>query len=173
MKSILLAAIYGTLASGGFVDAPKVVKVDGYNTPTRILTEPQANAIGYKLLVDERPVCASNEYAVAVGYDYDSATSGQRIRRTYRIETVTPAPRRFSKLKVYGTIAQIGAWDAVETWLRGKNINGINGWMAFQLAQEISEDHPMFAPLAEEAKALLGLTDAQFDAILNKCILED
>jgi len=170
-KSIMLAAVYGTLVNGGFVKAPFSAKVDGYNRPVESLTEAQANALGYKLLVNERPVCASNEYAVAVGYVLDP--QGSRIRRLYRIETITPSPRKFSKLKIYGAIAQLGAWEKVETWLKAKTINGINGWMAFQLAQEISEDHPMFAPLAAEAKALLGLTDAQFEALLNQCILED
>jgi len=82
------------------------------------------------------------------------------------------AGRKFSKLSIYGAIAQLGAWDAIKAWLEAKNINGINGWMAFQLAQEISEDHPLFASMAEEARQLLGLTEEQFDALLNECILK-
>lgn len=87
-------------------------------------------------------------------------------RRSFR-------PRRFSKLKIYGAVAKIGAWDAVRSWLEGKTVDGINGWTAFQLAQDVSEDHPMFSPLASEAKAMLRLTDEQFDELLDSCVLAD
>lgn len=81
-------------------------------------------------------------------------------------------PRVFSKLKIYGSIAKIGAWQTIRSWLESKDVDGINGWEAFQLAQDVSEDHPLFAPLAEEARQLLGLSAEQFDSILDECILD-
>lgn len=89
------------------------------------------------------------------------------------------APRKFSKLSIYGAIVSlperngVTAWEQVKEWLESKTINGVNGWMAFQLAQEISENHPLFVPLASEAKILLGLTDEQFENLLNACILTE
>lgn len=81
-------------------------------------------------------------------------------------------PRVFSKLKIYGAIARLGAWQTVKAWLESKNVGGLNGWEAFQLAQDVSEDHPLFAPLAEEARRLLGLSAEQFDELLRECILD-
>ena len=95
-----------------------------------------------------------------------------KIVRVWEYEEDAPIVRQFSKLKLYGAIAQLGAWDAVKTWLEQKTINGINGWMAFQLAQEISEAHPLFAPLADEIRNILKLDARQFDTLLNSCILE-
>ena len=80
-------------------------------------------------------------------------------------------PRRFSKLKIYGAITKVGAWDAIRSWLEAKTVDGMNGWIAFQLAQDISDDHPMFAALSSEAKLMLGLTDEQFDELLNACVI--
>jgi len=103
------------------------------------------------------------------------------IERNYNLilkPVPQPVPRKFSKLKIYGAIISLpdangtSAWQKVQTWLEGKTIQGVNGWMAFQLAQEISEDHALFAVLAEEARQLLGLTPEQFETLLNACILE-
>jgi len=89
---LILAAIYGTLVGGNFCKAPDKVVVDDAWRGSASLTEQQANALGYKLLVDERPQCASNEYAVATGYAEDT-----RIRRVYEKRIVEPVPRKFSK----------------------------------------------------------------------------
>lgn len=95
-----------------------------------------------------------------------------KIVRVWEYEANAQIVRQFSKLKLYGAIAQLGAWDAVKTWLEQKTIDGVNGWMAFQLAQEISEDHQLFMPLAEEIRNILKLDASQFDTLLNSCILE-
>lgn len=114
------------------------------------------------------PDCGNDEYAIIIGWERD----GDAYRAIYEKRKKQKVNRKFSKLSIYGAIAQLGAWDAIKAWLEAKNINGINGWMAFQLAQEISEDHPLFSPMAEEARQLLGLTEEQFDALLNECILK-
>jgi len=179
---VILAAIYGTLnAQTNLVKAPPTVIVGNVIRVTEHITEPQANALGYKLVIDERPTCASNEYAVATGYEERGSglpTACTRIYRLYEKRTVVPPLRKFSKLKIYGAIISLpesngtSAWEKVQAWLEAKTINGVNGWMAFQLAQEISEDHPMFSVLADEARQLLGLSIEQFETLLNSCILE-
>lgn len=193
-----IAATYGTLnAETNLVKAPPTVIVDGCYRGTDTITEPQANALGFKLVEDFPPACASNEYAVATGWEErevagcglrvvssnsqlttDNSQLTTRIYRVYEKRVIVPPPRKFSKLKIYGAIIGLpdangaSAWERVKAWLEAKEIGGVNGWTAFQLAQEISEDHPLFTPLAEEARQLLGLTPTQFDALLNACILE-
>lgn len=128
-------------------------------------------------LIDVPPVCETNFYVVATGW---KEAGSNYISRVYEIHPVPPPPpRKFSKLKIYGAIISlpeangVSAWELVKAWLEQKTIEGINGWMAFQLAQEVSEDHPLFVPLAKEAQELLMLTDEQFAALLDACILED
>lgn len=106
---------------------------------------------------------------------YTYTNLGDRMTKEYFLapKGTSFVPRKFSKLSIYLAITKLNAWNTIQTWLEGKTIDGVNGWMAFQLAQEISDAHPLFAPLAYEAKALLGLTDEQFEEMLNACILSD
>ncbi|MBR2839304.1 MAG: hypothetical protein IKE55_11000 [Kiritimatiellae bacterium] len=78
--------------------------------------------------------------------------------------------RTFSKLKLYAALASAGLWDALETWLKTQTVNGLNAWTAFQLAQELRDDHPLFASWYAAAKSVLGVTDAEADAILDAAV---
>ena len=130
-------------------------------------------AQGWKRVVDDRPApSAAGKVVVATGW----AETDAEIVRQYAEHDAPPeakAPRKFSKLKIYGVIAQMGAWDEVKAWLEAKDVGGVNGWMAFVLAQEVSEDHALFAPLAEEARQLLGLSEEAFEELLSGCVLEE
>ena len=130
-------------------------------------------AQGWKRVIDDKPApSADGKVVVATGWT-ETETA---ITRTYEEHDAPPAvtlPRKFSKLKIYGAIAQLGAWEKVKAWLEAKEVDGVNGWTAFTLAQEVSEDHALFAPLAEEARQLIGLDAAAFEALLSSCVLED
>ena len=130
-------------------------------------------AQGWKRVIDEKPApSADGKVVVATGWT-ESETA---ITRTYEEQDAPPEvklPRKFSKLKIYGAIAQLGAWEKVKAWLEAKEVDGVNGWTAFTLAQEVSEDHALFAPLAEEARQLIGLDAAAFEALLSSCVLEE
>lgn len=106
---------------------------------------------------------------------YEYVNRGDRMTKEYFVapKGTSFKPVRYSKLKIYGAISNLGAWERVKAWLEGKEVDGINGWMAFQLAQEVSSDHPMFRPLAEEARQMLGLTDDEFAALLAACVLDE
>ena len=106
---------------------------------------------------------------------YTYTNRGDRMTKEYFLapKGTSFVPRKFSKLSIYLAITKLNAWAKVQSWLEGKVIDGVNGWMAFQLAQEVSEAHPLFVPLAAEAKKLLGLSDKQFEEMLNACILVD
>lgn len=78
-------------------------------------------------------------------------------------------PTRYSKLKLYAAIAQMGKWDALETWLKGQTINGMNAYTAFLIAQDLRTDHPLFMQYFTAAKQVLQIDDATADAILAQC----
>lgn len=153
------------------------------NTYTRVVTnvvmrgESRLTAADYAaagwLAIDRSlPTADEGKVVTPTGWTDEGGT----IKRTY---TITDAPepikvpRKFSKLKIYAAITKLGAWEKVQTWLEAKQVDGVNGWIAFQLAQEVSEDNALFAAWAEEARQLLGLDEATFNAFLDGCILED
>ena len=78
-------------------------------------------------------------------------------------------PTRYSRLKLYAAIAQMGKWDALETWLKGQTINGVNAYTAFLIANDLRTDHPLFMQYFTAAKQVLGVDDATADAILAQC----
>ena len=170
-------ADFGRLDGNRLVAAPLTLAVRvGETTAVRRdtrLTDADYLAAGFKRVIDEKPAAsADGKVVVATGWtETDTA-----ITRQYEEVDAPPEvklPRKFSKLKIYGAIAQLGAWEKVKAWLEAKEVNGVNGWTAFTLAQEVSEDDALFAPLAEEARQLIGLDEAAFEALLSSCVLED
>ncbi len=169
---------FGRLVDGSVVVAPtrlRIVSEDGsafVYGESRLTTNDYISA-GWKLVVDERPApSSSNKTVYATGW---SETENCIVRKYSEADVARPvkAPRKFSKLKLYGAIAQLGAWEKVQAWLETKDVNGVNGWKAFMLAQEVSEDNEIFASLSEEARELIGLSESEFGELLGKCLLEE
>ena len=79
------------------------------------------------------------------------------------------ASRKYSRLSLYAALVRLGKWDAFEAWLKGRTVDGLNAYTSFMLANELSDGHPMFNSLLEEAKAVLGVDDAAAEAILGQC----
>ena len=174
-------ADFGRLDGNRLVAAPLTLAVAATNADGSVtrsirrdtrLTAEDYLAQGWKRVIDEKPAAsADGKVVVATGW----TETDDAITRQYEEIDAPPAvtlPRKFSKLKIYGAIAQLGAWEKVKAWLEQKEVDGVNGWTAFTLAQEVSEDHELFATLAEEARQLLGLDAAAFEALLSSCVLE-
>lgn len=79
------------------------------------------------------------------------------------------ASKKYSRLSLYAVLVRLGKWDAFETWLKGKTVDGLNAYTSFMLATELSDNHPMFNSLLEEAKSVLNVDDATVEAILAQC----
>ncbi len=170
---------FGKLDDGKIIEAPSALTITVFDEAGNphseyrgevALTAADYLAQGWKKIVDEPPKPSDEKhYVYPTGWkEYE-----ETLVRTYAEAENPPAPpRQFSKLKIYGAIAQLGAWEKVKAWLEQKDVGGMNGWTAFQLAQEVSESHEMFATLAEEARELLGMDEAAFDAMLDNCVLE-
>lgn len=92
------------------------------------------------------------------------ALDGDVMRKTYaRI----PPPRTFSKHYLYLAMAPLGLWDPLMNWLRLQTLpNGINGYIAFDTANELTDAHPLFAQWFAAAKTALGVDDATAEQIL-------
>ena len=72
-----------------------------------------------------------------------------------------PATARYSKLRLFEELTTLGLWDTFESTLTqyGK-------WRAFDLAQDLSSDHPDFQATKE---LLIGILNVDTEAILERC----
>ena len=76
-------------------------------------------------------------------------------------------PPRYSRLKLFVAVSQIGKWEDLETWLKSQNVNGMNAWTAFMLANDLAADNEMFILWAGRAREALGVDEETFNAILK------
>lgn len=108
-----------------------------------------------------------------LAYEYN--VSNGVARKTYFVVPVGTklGPRMFSKLKLYAALARAGLWDGLKAWLESQTVDGVNAYVAFSLAQELRDDHPLFAAWYSAAKAQLGVTDAQAEEILQAAEIDE
>lgn len=119
---------------------------------------------GYVPFVDEHPVTDAEHYAV--GTEYADLVDGVR-RRRYEIRETIPAPKVYSKLKLYAALAQANLWDAFKSWLETQEVNGLNAYTAFTLAQDLTSDNKLFSQYFVAAKTALGVDDVTVAEILQ------
>jgi hypothetical protein len=79
------------------------------------------------------------------------------------------ASKKYSRLSLYAALVRLGKWDVFEAWLKDKTVDGLNAYTSFMLANELSDNHPMFNSLLKEAKTVLDMDDATVEAILAQC----
>lgn len=74
--------------------------------------------------------------------------------------------RTYSKLRLYAALSKEGLWEPLMAWLQQQEVEGMNARTAFDLAQVLSDAHPLFASMLAAAKAALGVDDAAAERIL-------
>lgn len=112
-----------------------------------------------------KPETFSNEVAYVSGYAFGRDTGD--AHPVWSIKWRPVKPDTYSKLKLYAALVQAGLWDGFRTWLESQDLDGVNAYTAFMMAQELSSDHPLFAQWLAAAKAAMGVDDATAEAILD------
>ena len=150
---------------------PRELPSQGYNRTTgqvvvglHARTDAERAACGWwRVIPTERPEAQSNEVWRVGGYDFGGGCATQKWSCTWR----KVKPVKYSRLSIYMALAQLGKWETAKAWMESQGL-----YTAFMLAQEISSDHPQFVAVKSQVAVVLGLTDAQVDAILKECILK-
>ena len=125
--------------------------------------------MGYLTVVDEPPSDPAPD-----GYHWEAKGWNEGEHKVVRVyEAVENPPRTFSKLRLYAALAHAGLWDGLKAWLEAQTYEGLNAYTAFTLAQDITDAHPMFRQWFAAAKAALGVSDADAEAILAASLEED
>ena len=120
---------------------------------------------GFYSVIDEPPTnpAPSGYHWAAAGWEMVDS----KILRVYEAVENPRVVCKFSKLKLYSALVSAGLWEAFEGWLKSQDIGGVNGYTAFSLAQDLSDDHPLFNSLYAAAKAALGVSDEEAERILE------
>lgn len=146
--------------------APAVLTIDG-----KVVVNPSvaqyATIFAYPLGSAPAPEPPEGKVAVRDGYELQNGKWVPTYRYDDAPAPVPPPPRTFSKLKLYAALASANLWDPLMSWLAEQTYNGMNAKVAFELAQDLTEDHPLFAQWLAAAKTALGATDEQVSAILE------
>ena len=160
---------YGRLdESGKIIYAPTQIKIGDTYFPAP--NAAQYASKGWLPVIDERPTAREGIYAVTTGWVEQDGVIG-RVYEERAVEPPPPPVRHFSKLKLYCVLSAQGLWDAVCEWMATRTVetDGVtmNAKTAFDLAQDLTDNHPMFSKLLAESKAAFGFTDEQVDALLS------
>lgn len=76
-------------------------------------------------------------------------------------------PPRYSKLKLYVALSRIGKWQALKEWLMTQEVDGLNAWEAFSLAQDLTADNELFNLWLGRAKEALQVDDGTAAQVLK------
>ena len=94
---------------------------------------------------------------------------GDIIRKHYFLKR---APKVYSKLKLYVALSAAGLWGRFEEWMKLQSVEAdgvtLNALTAFNIAQDISSDHPLFDAFLAKAIRDLGVDASVAESILVK-----
>ena len=156
---------FGKLVDGSVRYAPNNITVNGvtYAAPT---AEQYLDA-GWKSVDTARPPEKEGFYIRAVGWvelEHDIVGKWEYV-------AIEPTPRQFSKLKLYASLSAARLWEPLTAWLATENVEvdgvTLNALTAFNLAQELTDSHPLFAAMLAKAQAVLGVDEATVETILK------
>ena len=121
------------------------------------------NAQGYHRVAQQPPAPASGMAWQASTPPY-ALVDGVSTPQGQWVVDDNPTPTRYSKLRLFEELTTLGLWDTFESTLTqyGK-------WRAFDLAQDLSSDHPDFIATKE---LLTGILDVDAEGILAACVLD-
>lgn len=98
--------------------------------------------------------------------DMDAITAQLWVREA-RVALGAAMPTIYSKYKAYLALRGAGVWPQVKAWLEANDL-----WDAFMIANDFSEDDPLFKKGIAELQVVVGWTDEQIAAILALCLAD-
>lgn len=162
--------------NGQLVYAEDSVKTKflGRDVVVQFPSEELRNSVGkFRVNASYRPECPEGHRLVPTGRWKVEDNECHQVFDIVPAPVAVPATRQFSKLKLYAVLARMNLWQPLVEWMQEQTYDGMSAYTAFVLAQDLSEDHPMFSSYLSQAKAALGVDDAAVDTILAASVRED
>ena len=122
-------------------------------------------------VIDEMPVKEGYYYTHKDWVEDTDSKTATHMYEEHKIEPVKKT-RHFSKLSLYVVMSKIGISDEqFMSWLATKEVEvdgvKIRGDIAFNKAQDLTDNHPMFQSIVKDAQKTFGIDDAQLAKILD------
>lgn len=170
MNSLILAALFIFSPDASTVGSrPRALPSQGRNLETgavvvglHSLPAEARVACGWYELAELPPpdIAVSNEYWKVTGYTFnrESGLAYESYEKAWR--KVKPAT--YSKMRVVIALKELGVWPQVKQWIIDQDL-----YDEYLAAQDFAEDDPAFIQGRAALQAVLGLTDAQVQEILE------
>lgn len=134
-------------------------------------TDEQYLAANQFLVIDEMPVREGYYYTHKDWVEDVEAKTATHIFEEHKIEPVKKI-RHFSKLKLYVVMTKLGITDEqFMAWLATKEVEVegvlIRGDIAYNRAQDLTDNHPAFESIVKDAQSQFGIDDEQLEKILE------
>lgn len=162
---------YGKIQHDKLVYAPDSLTID--NMSVMNPTGPVYQREGWYLIKIIHPKLKSTQKEVLDHYKLDHI--GKILYIVNKAENDSKAARKISKVYLKIALAKIGKLNTFNDWLKSVEIdlgggNSINAYDAFESCLVVDEGDPLFAPYIKQAKLAFGLTDQQYDDLMEQCI---
>ena len=162
MKKLITIAMLAMAASLTATDWMRGIAVDG-----KVRFAPDKTAQGYLPILDECPRPIGTNYTIAVDYWTNRNGRCECVYKQVEVQPAPPAPKVYSRYKAYLALRGAGVWPQVKAWLEANDL-----WDAFLIANDFSEDDPLFKKGVAELQAVVGWTDEQIAALLALCLAD-
>lgn len=134
-------------------------------------TDEQYLSANQYLVIDEMPVREGYYYTHKDWVEDAEAKTVTHIFEEHKDEPVKKI-RHFSKLNLYVVTTKLGITDEqFMSWLATKEVEVegalIRGDIAFNKAQDLTDNHPMFESIVKDAQVKFGIDDEQLEKILT------
>lgn len=125
-------------------------------------TETEYNAAGWYRNAILPPTPPEGKMVDTTNY----IVANNEVVAEYTYKDLPPKVRTFSKFRLLLVLTQEGLWDAFEAWLKEQMVNGVNAYTAFSIANDLTDENPLFNALIAQAQTDLGVSDEQVASIL-------
>ena len=128
----------------------------------KVPTEAEYNAAGWYRNSIEPPSPPAGKVVASATFSIQD----NQVVGTYTYEDAPTPVRTFSKFKLFLVLSNMGLWSQFEDWLKTQTVLGMNAYTAFSIANDLTDENPLFNSLLADAQTALGVTDEQVAQIL-------
>jgi hypothetical protein len=156
---------YGKLVDGKLVHAPAALETeDGIKVNP---SKASYLAAGWKRIVDNPPAVDEGSRLEISGWKETADT----LTCVYKAVAGSAPPsgtRIFSKLKLVAALKAADKWVLVKTWMEEKSY-----YDYYVAAQDFAENNELFIAARAALQRYTGMTDADVEKLLAKCVADE
>ena len=169
LMAVLIAALCTACAVFGAIDVREVTFPADEIPATNPRIERRGDVVTHIEVFgafETRPDGSVKTRVAESAIDMDAITAQLWVREA-KVAIGAAMPTMYSKYKAYLALRGAGVWPQVKAWLEANDL-----WDAFLIANDFSEDDPLFKKGVAELQAAVGWMDEQIAALLAQCLAD-